>query len=311
MLFHSLRDKIMPLADEVIVYPGHGAGSACGKKMSDETVATLGNQKQFNYALRADMTEAEFVKEVTDGLMPPPQYFPKNAVLNKTGYAPIDDVMKQGLHPLSPDQFETAAEVTEALILDVRDQADFPKGFIPNAIFVGLDGNFATWVGTLIPDLQQPILLVVEPGKEEEAVLRLARVGYDNTIGYLDGGMAAWQKAGKDQERLEEVSPEAFAKTFDQHPGIYLDVRRQSEYASEHVVGIENFPLDTINSQMAELKPENTYYLHCQEGYRSLVASSILHARGYQNLVNIQGGFKALKETKLPLTEYVCSSTLL
>jgi glyoxylase-like metal-dependent hydrolase (beta-lactamase superfamily II)/rhodanese-related sulfurtransferase len=312
-LFDSLREKLMPLSDDVIVYPGHGAGSACGKMMSDETFATLGHQKVNNYALRADMTREEFIDEVTDGLMPPPQYFPKNAVLNKMGYDAIDEVMAQGLTPMSPAAFETAAEATEALVLDTRSQDAFAEGFIPGSIFIGLDGNFAPWVGTLVPDLKQPILVVTEPGKEEETVLRLARVGYDNTLGYLDGGVHAWKAAGKELDHVREVEPEDLAAHFGEWSAKarMLDVRRKSEYDSQHVVGFENFPLDYINQHMAELKPSDTFYLHCKGGYRSLITASILKARGYRNLVNIRGGFDALKETGLEKTDYVCPTTLL
>ncbi len=312
-LFDSLREKLMPLSDDVIVYPGHGAGSACGKMMSDETFATLGHQKANNYALRADMTREEFIDEVTDGLMPPPQYFPKNAVLNKMGYDAIDEVMAQGLTPMSPAAFETAAEATEALVLDTRSQDAFAEGFIPGSIFIGLDGNFAPWVGTLVPALKQPILVVTEPGKEEETVLRLARVGYDNTLGYLEGGVEAWKAAGKELDHVREVEPGDLAAHFGEWSAKarMLDVRRKSEYDSQHVVGFENFPLDYINQHMAELKPSDTFYLHCKGGYRSLITASILKARGYRNLINIRGGFDALKETGLEKTDYVCPTTLL
>ena len=311
MLFDSLRNKIMPLADDVIVYPGHGAGSACGKKMSSETFATLGNQKQFNYALRADMTRDEFIKEVTTGLAPPPQYFPKNAVMNKMGYDSIDEVMAKGSVALAPDRFEAAASATDALILDTRKPDDFAKGFIPGSIFIGLDGQFAPWVGALITDLKTPILVIADEGKEEEAVLRLARVGYDNTLGFLKGGLAAWKASGKETDQIREMEAETFATRFHTLKGIKLDVRRRSEYESEHLVEVENFPLDWINQSMHELDRDKTYYLHCQGGYRSLITASILRARGYDHVVNVKGGFDALKNTSIPKTEYVCPSTLL
>ncbi len=312
-LFDSLRNKIMPLADDVMVYPGHGAGSACGKMMSEETTATLGHQKANNYALRADMSRDEFIKEVTNGLMPPPQYFPKNAVMNKMGYEAIDTVMEKGTQALSPEAFETAAEATEALILDTRNETDFGKGFVPGAINIGLDGNFAPWVGTLVPDLQQPILVVAEPGKEDEAVLRLARVGYDNTLGYLKGGAEAWKAAGKELDRIEAISAEELARDFDRlkGEGRMLDVRRKSEYDSQHIVGFDNFPLDYINEHMAELSPKDRFFLHCKSGYRSMTTASILRARGFENLVNIEGGFDALSETQLAKTDYVCPTTML
>lgn len=311
-LYDSLHTKILPLPDDVIVYPGHGAGSACGKNMSKETTDTLGNQKRFNYALRAQ-TKAEFIKEVTTGLMPPPQYFPKNAVLNKMGYSSVDSVIEQGTQALSPAAFEAAANEVGALILDVRAAQEFAKGFIPNAINVGLEGQFAGWVGTLVPDLKQPILLVTPEGKEEEAVLRLARVGYDNCIGYLRGGFAAWQSDGREIDTVTSVSAETFAELYTKNPGLrVLDVRRKSEYESEHVEGVENLPLDYLNDNMARIDRDKTYYVHCAGGYRSMVAISILKARGFDNLIDVAGGFAAIKKTgKLPLTDYVCPTTLL
>ena len=291
-LFDSLRNKIMPLADEVIVYPGHGAGSACGKKMAKETESTLGIQKATNYALRQDMTREEFVKEVTDGLVAPPQYFPKNAVMNKMGYTSFDKVLERGVVSLDVREFQTVAESEEALILDTRPEDQFAKSFIPGSIFVGLDGQFASWVGTLITDLNQPILLITEEGREEEAVTRLSRVGYDNTLGYLKGGVNAWKEAGKDLDSIKEVSAENF--TTGNQP--ILDVRRQSEFDTEHVVGAENLPLDFINSNMAQVNPDTEYLVHCKGGYRSLIATSILKARGYHKLINVPGGFDKIKE---------------
>jgi hydroxyacylglutathione hydrolase len=311
MLFDSLRNKIMPLADEVIVYPGHGAGSACGKKMSSETYDTLGNQKQTNYALRADMTRDEFIVEVTTGLTPPPQYFPKNAVLNKKGYDSIDEVMEKGTTALEPSRFEAAAHATDALILDTRSADAFAAGHIPGSIFIGLDGQFAPWAGALITDLKTPLLVVAEQGREEEAVLRLARVGYDNTLGYLQGGVAEWKQSGRQTDTIAEMEPGQFAQAFSSLNGVALDVRRRSEYDSEHLEAVENFPLDYINQNMGQLDRKQTYYLHCQGGYRSMIAASILRARGFEHLVNVKGGFAALKQTALPRTDYVCPSTLL
>lgn len=311
-LYDSLHNKIMTLPDEVIVYPGHGAGSACGKNMSKETTDTLGNQKRFNYALRAQSKEA-FVNEVTAGLMPPPQYFPKNAMLNKMGYGSLDAVLKQGTQALSPAAFEAAANEVAALILDVRGAQEFAKGFIPNSINIGLEGQFAGWVGTLVPDLKQPILLVAPEGKEEEAVLRLARVGYDNCIGYIQGGFSAWQADGRDIDTIESISADTFADIFLTTPNLpVFDVRRASEYGAEHVVGIENLPLDYLNENMARINRDTTYYIHCAGGYRSMVAISILKARGFTRLIDVAGGFAAIKKTgKLPITDYVCPSTLL
>lgn len=305
LLFDSLHHKIMPLEDEVMVYPGHGAGSACGKKMAKETSATLGIQKQTNYALDTSLTREAFVKEVTDGLVAPPQYFPKNAVLNRIGYASVDEVMARGLAALKVDEFLAAAEATEALILDTRTKEAFATGFIPGSIFIGIDGSFAPWVGALIPDLQQPILFLAEAGREEEVVTRLARVGYDNAIGYLAGGMDAWKAAGQDVDTMAEVSAADFAIQYPPKDGVLLDVRKESEYHAQHVKDAENSPLDFINQNMATFSPNAKYYLYCAGGYRSLIMASILKSRGIDDLVNIQGGFAALSEAKLPMTDYV------
>lgn len=305
-LFDSLRNKIMPLADEVIVYPGHGAGSACGKKMSKETQGTLGDQKIFNYALRADMTREEFVKEVTTGLVEPPQYFPKNAMMNKMGYASIDKVREQGLHPLSVRAFKAAWEGEEALVLDTRAKTVFTKGFIPGSIFIGVDGSFAAWVGALITDLQQPILFVADPGREQEVVTRLARVGYDNPIGYLEGGFEAWEKAGEEIDTIEDVSPADFVALYKDNPNIEVyDVRKASEYDAQHIQGAKNFPLDFINRNMNQLNRDAKYYLQCASGYRSVVAASILKARGFKKAANLIEGFNVLKDMDLPKSEYV------
>lgn len=311
-LFDSLRNKIMTLPDDVIVYPAHGAGSACGKNMSKDTWDTLGNQKKFNYALRADMTREEFIKEVTDGLAPPPQYFAKNAKINKTGYESIDTVMERGAQALDPDAFELVANAEDALILDVRDKGVFVKGFIPNSIFIGLDGQFAPWVGALIPDLRQPILLVTPEGQEEETIKRLARVGYDNTIGYLKGGFAAWEASGKETDHIESISVAELADRLADNESGYkvLDVRKPSEFGSEHIADAQNFPLDFINEQMAEIQREQPYYLHCRSGYRSTVASSILKARGFEHLVNVLGTFEDIAASDIATTDYVCPSTL-
>jgi hydroxyacylglutathione hydrolase len=311
-LFDSLRNKIMPLADDIIVYPAHGAGSACGKNMSKETTDTLGNQKKTNYALRADMTKEEFVKEVTTGLMPPPAYFPLNVMMNKEGYDSIDEVLKRGQHALSPAAFEVAANETGALILDTRDPQVFAKGFVPNSINIGIDGNFAPWVGALVPDVKQAILLVAEPNRVEEVVTRLARVGYDYTIGFLEGGFEAWEKAGKEVDRIKSITAEELAAIAAKEDVHILDVRKNSEYLSEHVEHAENAPLDYVNESMLKVDKNKTYYVHCAGGYRSMIFNSILRARGYDNLIDVKGGFKAIKESeKLKVTEYVCPSTLL
>jgi glyoxylase-like metal-dependent hydrolase (beta-lactamase superfamily II)/rhodanese-related sulfurtransferase len=307
ILYDSLRNKIMTLADEVIVYPGHGAGSSCGKNMSKETVGTIGDQKATNYALRANMTKEEFVAEVTDGLSAPPAYFPENVRMNKMGYESLDKVMEKGLRPLSPDAFEAAANETEALVLDTRHQKTFIHGFVPQSIFIGIDGSFAMWVGALILDINQPILIIAEPGREEEVVTRLSRVGYDNSIGFLEGGFDAWKAAGKDVDTLDQVTAEELKGI---EGATIVDVRKQGEYLSEHVVDAVNVELDYFNDQMASVPQEGTFYVHCAGGYRSVIAASILKARGYHNMVDVAGGFKAIKEAGLNVTDYVCPSTL-
>lgn len=308
-LFASLRNKIMPLADDIIVYPGHGAGSACGKNMSSETTDTLGNQKKTNYALRADMTEQEFVDEVLNGLMPPPGYFPQNVLLNIKGYDSLDTVLEQGTKALSVEEFEVVANEMDALIIDTRSKEDFKNGYIPNSIFIGVDGSFATWVGTLIPDVKQELLIIADENRVEEVVTRLARVGYDNARGYLKGGFKAWKDAGKEIDTVESINADQLA-SFD-NPAI-LDVRKASEYNSEHVVGAINAPLDYINESMKKVVAEGKHYVHCASGYRSLVFISILQSRGYRNLVDVQGGFKAIKDlNKFEVSDYVCPTTML
>ena len=310
-LYDSLRNKIVPLSDEVIVYPAHGAGSACGKNMSKETVDTLGNQKETNYALRADMTREEFVREVTEGLLPPPQYFPLNVKMNKEGYEDIDLVLERGTRALSPDAFEVAANETGAIVLDVRHQTDFAKGHIPRSIFIGLDGSFAPWVGALVADVAQPILLIADKDRVEEAVTRLSRVGFDNTLGYLVGGFEAWKKASKEYDTVSPISVQELHTLIDSEDGAQVfDVRKESEYLSEHLVDAENTPLDYLNKYLSTFPREEVFYLHCASGYRSMVAASILKSRGIHNLVDITGGFEAIKEAGLPVTDYVCPSTL-
>jgi glyoxylase-like metal-dependent hydrolase (beta-lactamase superfamily II)/rhodanese-related sulfurtransferase len=310
MLYNSLRTKIMPLSDDIIVYPAHGAGSACGKNLSKETVGNLGEQKKTNYALRHDMTKDEFVKEVLDGMPPPPQYFAKNAMMNKSGYAEFETVLQKGNVALDPEEFEALANHEEALILDVRHQRDFIEGHIPNSIFIGLHGGFAPWVGALVTDLKQPILLVVPEGKSAEAVTRLSRVGYDNTLGYLDGGLERWKKDGKEIETLSSISAESFASRMKENNLNVLDVRKDGEFKSMHIENAQHFALDYINSKMNQVNSKETYYIHCAGGYRSVIAASILMARGFQNLIDIAGGFDAIKKTDLTTTDFVCPSTL-
>ncbi len=303
LLFDSLRNKIMTLADEVIVYPGHGAGSACGKKMAKETESTIGLQKSLNYALRADITRDEFVTEVTTGLVDPPQYFPKNAAMNKMGYDSFETVLQRGIVPRSTIEFDQLANQEGALLLDVRPETEFVKGFIPNSISIGIDGQFASWVGTLITDLRQPILLIVPEGREEEAVTRLSRVGYDNCLGYLNGGFDAWKKSGNAWQTIESIDADTFAVRQEDTP--VIDVRKQSEFEAEHVVGAKNVPLDFLNNNMEDIDRDRTYLIHCAGGYRSVIAISILMARGYDQLVNVEGGLSAIKKTgKVPVTAF-------
>ena len=310
ILFDSLREKIMTLPDDVIVYPGHGAGSACGKNMSTETVGSVGDQKANNYALRADMTKEEFVAEVTDGLLPPPAYFPLNVKLNKEGYAPIDAVLDQGTRSLSPDAFEAAANETGAVVLDVRDKDAFREAHVPRSTFIGLDGNFAPWVGTMIVDVQQPILLVCDAEKVNEAVTRLSRVGFDQVLGHLEGGVEAWQAAGKEVDHIESIPSRELARMKKEGDITVIDVRKPGEYASEHVIDAESIPLAELNAHLVEFPKDQTFYLHCQTGYRSLIAGSLLKARGYHNGIDVLGGFEAIKQTDTPVSDWVCPSTL-
>lgn len=309
-LYDSLRTKIMTLPDDVIVYPAHGAGSACGKNMSSETWDTLGNQKKVNYALRSDMSKEEFIKEVTEGIMPPPQYFAKNAMMNKSGYESIDKVMETGTVPLDVQTFEAMANHEGALVLDTRPQKDYVVGHIPNSIFIGIDGNFAPWVGALITDLKQPIIFIADEGREEEVVTRLSRVGYDNTLGYLKGGFQSWVNAGKETDNLESISPQEFEKRWNAEKLTVLDVRKPGEFEAEHVDQSITFPLDFINAHMDEVDAKHKYYIYCAGGYRSVIAASILKSRGIHDLVNVEQGFKGISETEIARTEYVCPSTL-
>ncbi len=309
LLFDSLRSRIMTLADDVIVYPAHGAGSACGKNMMNETVDTLGNQKQTNYALRADMTRDEFIKEVTDGLLPPPAYFPENVKMNKEGYESIDSVLSKGLRAFSAEEFELIANETGALVLDTREASVFGKGFIPNAINIGIDGSFAPWVGSLVPGVSQPLLVIADIGREEEVVTRLARVGFDNTLGYLRNGFKSWLQAGKEIDTIENVSASEFAGRFRQEKLFIIDVRKPGEFQAEHIEGAINIPLDFINNHLAEVPKTGSVYLHCAGGYRSMIAASMLKARGWDNLINVGDGMKAIAATDVPCTNYACAKT--
>lgn len=308
ILFESLRTKIMTLADDVIVYPAHGAGSACGKNLSKETVGSIGEQKATNYALRADMTKEEFIKEVTDGLLPPPAYFPMNVKLNKEGYENVEKIIAEA-QALDANAFEAAANETDALILDVRHQDDFSKGHIPGSIFIGIDGQFAPWVGALILDYKQPILLVTPEGREQETITRLARVGYDQTLGYLNGGFDTWKNAGKEYDTLNSVTAVQLETLIAEGVPVF-DVRKPGEYSSEHIENVPSTPLDFLNEHLAEFPKHDAFYIHCAGGYRSVIAASILKARGYHNVIDVKGGFAAIRQTGIKTTAYVCPSTL-
>jgi hydroxyacylglutathione hydrolase len=309
-LYLSLRTKVMTLPDDVIVYPAHGAGSACGKNMSKETISTIGDQKKNNYALRADMTEDEFVKEVTEGLLPPPKYFSANVTMNKEGYESFDEILNNGMRALSVAEFEAAAEETEALILDTRDSGYFSKGFVPQSINIGIQGDFAPWVGALIGDVKQAILLITEQGKEEESVTRLTRVGFDNLLGHLEGGFDAWVNAGKEVDTVNRITASEFAKEITIGASKVVDVRKENEYAAEHVEEAYSRPLADINNWIKEVNPSEHFYLHCAGGYRSMIAASILQARGYRNFKEIEGGFKSIAATEIPKSNFVCQSKM-
>jgi glyoxylase-like metal-dependent hydrolase (beta-lactamase superfamily II)/rhodanese-related sulfurtransferase len=310
-LYHSLRNKVMTLADDVIVYPAHGAGSACGKNMSKETVSTIGEQKRSNYALRANMSEAEFIKEVTDGLLPPPAYFGANVAMNKMGYESFDKVLNQGLRALTPAEFEVVAEETGALMLDTRGNGVFWQGFIPQSINIGLSGDFAPWVGALIADVKQPILLITEAGKEEEAVTRLSRVGFDNVLGHLQGGFESWKNSGREVDTVNRITADQFAKVAFIGTDKVIDIRKESEYSAEHIEEAYNRPLAYINDWVKDIQPGEHFYMHCAGGYRSMIAASILQARGFRNFTEIEGGFTAIGKTAVPKTDFVCQSKVM
>lgn len=306
LLYDSIYSKILPLPDDITVYPAHGAGSACGKKMQKETIDTLGNQKKTNYALNQPNRET-FIKEVLDGLAPPPKYFGMNVALNKGGYDSFEEVKSNALTALSPNEFEETAEHTEALILDTRPAAEFYQGFVPNSVNIGLKGDFAPWAGAMIVDVQQPILLVCEPGTEEEAVTRLARVGFDHVEGYLEGGYDSWKTSGKEVDMVRRISPDQFAEEFNPENTTVIDVRKPSEYQAEHIENAENKPLDYISEWIGTINADQPFYLHCAGGYRSMIAASILHARGIRNFTEIEGGFNGIRNTgKIPVSNFVC-----
>jgi hydroxyacylglutathione hydrolase len=310
LLYDSLHNKIMPLADDVTVYPAHGAGSACGKNMMKETVDSLGNQKKVNYALNQPSKEA-FIAAVTDGLLPPPAYFGMNVAMNKKGYESFEKVLNDGMRPLSAEEFEVAAESTGALMLDTRDNDQFFKGFVPQSINIGINGDFAPWVGAMVADVKQPILLITELGKEEETVTRLTRVGFDNILGHLKGGFATWLEAGKEVDTVNRITAAQFADAVDVNKDVVVDVRKESEYAAEHVDNAYSKPLAYINEWIKDINPKEHFFLHCAGGYRSMIAGSILQARGFRNFTEVAGGFKAISATEVPRTDYVCQSKVM
>ncbi|CAZ94370.1 MULTISPECIES: MBL fold metallo-hydrolase [Zobellia] len=310
-LYDSLRNKIMPLDDNLIIYPNHGAGSACGKKMSKQTTDTLRHQKATNYALRADMGKEEFIKELLTGLTTPPSYFPQNVMMNIKGYDSLDTVMDRAKKPLSAEAFEVLANETGALLLDTRDAKDFAKGFVPNSVNIGLDGSFAQWVGEMIPDVKQEILLITYPGKQEEAITRLSRVGYDNTIGYLKEGFDTWKNADKEIETVGRITPQELELAYASEKPLIIDVRKKSEFDSEHVIGAINVPLNEINRNLARFPKDRPFVIHCAGGYRSMIAASILKQRGWDDFVDVAGGFEEMKNTGIRISEYVCPTTLL
>ena len=309
LLFDSLRTKIMTLPDSTIVYPGHGAGSACGKNMSKETVGSIGDQKATNYALRADMTKEEFVKEVTDGLLPPPAYFPMNVQMNKEGYSDVDQIIAKGQNALSPAAFEAAANETGAVVLDVRHQFEFVKEHVPRSTFIGIDGGFAPWVGALIKDVKQPILLITPEGRLKETITRLSRVGFDNIIGYLDGGIKSWKEDGRDVDAIETITAEALVALLEKENSYVVDVRKETEFNAEHLADAINAPLDNLNDHLPVFKEDGTTYMHCAGGYRSVIANSILKAKGIHNVIDVLGGFGAIRKTGVETTDFVCPST--
>lgn len=310
LLYESLTNKIMPLADDITVYPAHGAGSACGKNMMKETVDTLGNQKKMNYALNQPNKEA-FIEAVTDGLLPPPAYFGFNVAMNKGGYDPFDEVKLRSMTPLAPEAFELVAESTNALILDTRSASSFTVGFVPNSINIGIKGDFAPWVGALIGDVKQELLLVTDPGMEEEVITRLSRVGFDHVVGYLDGGFDAWKSSGKEIDQVKRISPDTFAEQFELNKSLVIDVRKEGEYAAEHVSEAFSKPLAYINEWTKDINPNEHFFLHCQGGYRSMIAASILQARGFRNFSEVDGGFAAISKTIVPTTDFICQSKVL
>jgi hydroxyacylglutathione hydrolase len=302
LLYDSLTNKILPLSDDIIVYPAHGAGSACGKNMMKETVDDLGNQKKVNYALNQPNRES-FIQAVTDGLTAPPAYFPLNVAMNKKGYTSFEDVMNNGMKALTPEEFETVAEATDALILDTRSAAEFHNGFVPNSINIGLNGDFAPWVGAMIVDVNQKLLLVTDPGKEQETITRLSRVGFDQVLGHLGGGFQSWKNSGKQIDTIVRINSSQFEGEFVQGKSKVIDVRKCSEFKNGHVPDAENNTLADINLWIQNIDPKEHFYLHCQGGYRSMIAASILQSRGYRNFSEIEGGYGAISKSGIAVSK--------
>lgn len=300
-LFDSIRKKILPLNDDIIIYPAHGSGSACGKNISKETFDLLGNQKQTNYALNKNLKKEEFIKEVLEGILPSPQYFPKNIILNKTAIKKtVNKIIESGTKPLTIEEFDK--EVRDgALILDVRHQKEFTKGYIPGSWFIGLDGAFAPWVGSLIKNINQKIVIICPKGRIEEVVTRLARVGYDNAVGFLKGSFSTWEKNGRKIETITQETATGLEEKQQNKINI-LDVRKQSEFKIEHIKKAKNKPLDDIHKQKNEIEKEKKYHIHCAGGYRSIIYISILKSKGFKNLIDVEGGYNAIKRTNIPKT---------
>lgn len=307
MLYESLRHKIMVLPDDIIVYPGHGAGSACGKNMSKETFDTLGNQKATNYAL-GNLSKQDFIKELTTGILPAPQYFAKNAALNKVGYDNYDTITSRGSRPLSVNEVKNLIDSNKAIILDVRKPQEFAKEHIKDSVYIGIDGQFAPWVGALISDIHQPIILITPAGREAETVMRLSRVGYDNCLGYIEGGIDSWKHHGNETESILSIDANEFATRFKAGNLNVLDVRKPGEYESNHIEHVESFPLDFINDWHDKFSKETEYHIHCAGGYRSMIAASLLKRKGYKKIVDVAGGFGAIQKTDLNTISMACQS---
>jgi len=301
-LYISLHEKIMKLPDHIIIYPNHGKGSACGKNMSNETFDTLANQKKVNYALNPDLSKEEFVNQILDGLTEPPQYFPKNALMNKRVNTPIKELLSNGMTAINANRFQEYSAIEDVLFLDVRSPKEFAEKHIYNSIFIGLDGTFAPWVGALIERINQPIILITPKGREEETVTRLSRIGYDNVLGYINGGVLAWEKEGLKVNEL--LSLEANDIELLDEDCSFLDVRRIGEYTDSCILNADHLPLNHINISAKDRDKNKEQFVYCAGGYRSVIAISILNKLGFKNLVNINGGFTEITKSNIPLKIY-------